>query len=256
MSSPIITNIYGELEPSKEYVAICKRDGQMRCYIPTLKKKELSYYFYEGQFYDENSAPPGAFPLSAEQYTILTTLIVQGKTLGWHSDQRPYIYEPWTRPNYTSNSANEDGTVFSASSEYSASYAAYKAMDGVKSGTYTGCWVVASGATAAWLRISFPYKLLLTKLTHYNGYSFGSSSESVAVTATYYSGVDTNGQVLINTFTTSTTNWAQYSYGINSGIAVSSIYLNIPSFPSSTTLHIAVGEIEIEASKIIYEVGE
>jgi hypothetical protein len=220
-----------------------------------------SWYFSDGQFYWEN-APEGAYQLTNLEYATLTNLIGQGKTLGWYANQRPYIYEAWTHPGYGSNNDNPDGAVFTASSEAS-NRNAYKAMNGAYGGTGLDDWR-PDVEGPAWWQVFFPFKIMITFLKHHNchrtgsqigaaagivGHYFADAAETIPIGDTFDSGGASGS---------STTGQGEYTvYDSTVPIITDTIRLNkISGTGGDSRGSAGIGEADLIASKIIYEVAE
>ena len=81
-------------------------------------------------------------------------------------------YLPWTQPIATGETTAIDGgdMVITASSQ-SSTYQAYKAMDGVSSGTTaTTGWGTSNTTAVQWWQVKFPYEIRITGLTGYQRY--------------------------------------------------------------------------------------
>jgi hypothetical protein len=219
------------------------------------------WYFHDGQFY-WNNAPEGAYELTDSEHTTLLRLIDQGKSLGWYANQRPYIYEAWTRPNYTANTGNPDGAIFTASSEYTYSGTvlrrAYQAMDGVYASAGLNEWRPEE-AGPAWWKVVFPFKILITKLTHQNTHRTGSEIAGSAGIIGQYFGNSEATIPIGDQFDSGGTSVAFYEvYNSQTPVVADTIYLvKTASTGGDTTRGTAgIGEVILVADKIIYEVGE
>jgi hypothetical protein len=219
----------------------------------------VTWYFSDGQFYWDN-APAGAYELTDLEHDALLNLINGGKSLGWHENQRPYIYEAWTRPNYTSNTGNPDGALFSASSEYSHSGTvlrdAYQAMDGAV-GSLDEWRPEESGP--AWWKVIFPFKIRITQLTHQNTHRTGSQVIGDAGIIGQYFG-DGGGTVPIgDPFDSGSTSMATCDvYDSQTPVITGTIYMEKTAGTGwdTTKGNAGIGEVILVADKIIYEVAE
>jgi hypothetical protein len=213
----------------------------------------LPYAHYNGNFYNNSSAPSGAYPISSIEYYQFHYYIALGKTLSWYENQRPYTYEEFTQLNATSNTLS-DGTIFSASSEAS-SRQAYKAMDGVKSGTSTSnCWS-CNALASGWWQVSFPYKLSITKLVHYNNYYSSNAGRSVG--GRFYADEQMTNPIGPAISTPDTSWYATTIYNSSTPLVTSLIFFNKTGpGESGTGLYSGIGELEITGTKIIYEAEE
>jgi hypothetical protein len=182
----------------------------------------------------------------------------QGKSLGWYANQRPYIYEDWAQPSYTSNTGNPDGAVFAASSEKDSLRFAYQAMDGnlAASGLHERR---PNDPGPAWWKVLFPFKIRITQLTHQNTYRSGSQiAGSAGIIGHYFA----DGEATIpigDQFDSGGTSVSLHLiYDSQTPIITNTIYLvKTASTGGDTTNGTAgIGEVVLEASKIIYEVAE
>lgn len=79
---------------------------------------------------------------------------------------------PWTQPVATGETTAIDGgnMVITASNAYSG-YDAYKAMDGIDTGTTaTTGWGINNTSAVQWWQVKFPYKIRITGITGYQRY--------------------------------------------------------------------------------------
>ena len=155
----------------------------------------------------------------------------------------------WTQPILTSNSTETSlGTVeVSAGSEYS-TYNAYKALDGIKSGTIaTTGWGVNNTSATTWWQIKFPYKIKITGLTGYQRYD--SNPANANTIGQFYTSSDKTtpiGDIYTNNIST---NWNAVAVsGIPSeGIITDTIYFEKTGGGSYGGL----GELEITAERVV-----
>jgi hypothetical protein len=218
--------------------------------------ENITWYFHNGQFYRDD-APEGAYQLTDLEHTTLINLMNQGKSLGWYANQRPYIYSNWTHPDYGSNDSNSDGALFSASSEYTYSHA-YMAVDNRISSTDIYEWR-PNAAGPAWWQVTFPFKIMLTGLIHHNCARTGSQiGGHSGIQGQYFA--DANGEVSIGPFFNSGGNPLPPYSVYSSDLPIITHIIRLEKIASTEGYtdrgDAGVKEVEITASKIIYEVGE
>lgn len=222
----------------------------LNSYLPAVSPT-YPWAHYDGTFYPASSAPSGAYPLTQSTYASLQSYLSGGGTLGWYSDQQPYVYEDsaWTQPVLTADSTSTaDGTITTiASSYYSWSTticSPYKAMNGVKSGNNNG-WFASSTSTAAgaWWQVKFPYQLRITGLTVYSP-TYNSGNPSV-IGQFWTSSARTNS-IGDQITTSSTYGGASAVTGIPSnGVITDTIYF----YETSAAGFGGIGELEITATR-------
>lgn len=160
-------------------------------------------------------------------------------------------FEPWTQPIATGETTAVDGgnMVITASNQYS-TYNAYKAMDGIKSGTTaTTGWGTNNTSAVQWWQVKFPYKIKITGLTGYQRYDttvanantvgrfYTSSSKTTPIGNTYNNAVSTNWNAVSVT-------------GIpTEGIITDTIYFE----KTGGGNYGGLGELVIEAEKVVME---
>jgi hypothetical protein len=158
------------------HYALATYDGEgMNFYIPATKV--LTPWAHSGgQFYPISAAPAGAYPITEFEYNLFNYYVAQGIELQWYSNQRPYVTKPWTQPIFTDSYVAPDGSRAAASNEdVSRGRLAYKAMNGQIGGDASTCWST-DNEFDGWWRVDFPYKIALSKLTHYNVKSVSSAA--------------------------------------------------------------------------------
>jgi hypothetical protein len=154
----------------------------MNFYVPATKAITL-WVHSNGKFYPVSNAPSGAYPITETEYNRFNYYVAQGNPLQWYANQRPYITKPWTQPIFTNSYVASDGSRIKASSEgIMYDDPAYRAMDGNISGGDGNFWTTDNSLTG-WWRVDFPYKIALTKLTHYNR---GGGDEYTPITGQYF----------------------------------------------------------------------
>jgi hypothetical protein len=209
---------------------------------------DATWYFSGGQFYRDD-APGGAYEPPNFEHTTLINLIDQGKSLGWYENQRPYVSAPWTQPIFTNSYVASAGSRIRASSEQT-SYgnSAYKAMDGSTTGGAGNFWAINDSVTG-WWRVDFPYKIALTKLTHYNR---GNGDQYAGITGCYYT-EETRATPIGDSFSLDGS-WATaviYDSAENP-IMTRGIYFQKTGGQAWS----GIGEVVLEATSMTYEAGE
>lgn len=169
------------------------------------------------------------------------------KCLEEYNESEVY-YLPWVQPIATGATTAIDGgdMVITTSNEYS-TYNAYKAMDGVSSGTTaTTGWGTNNTTAVQWWQVKFPYKIRITGLTGYQrqdstpanantiGQFYTSSDKTTPIGDTYNNAVGVNWNAVSVT-------------GIPAeGIVTDTIYFEKTGGGS----HGGLGELKIEATDI------
>ena len=157
--------------------------------------------------------------------------------------------EEWTQPIITANTTTTTAgnIVCTASSQYSDAYGAWKALDGILSGS--DAWASVTAETKGWWQVKFPYKLKITGLTFYS--SHGTSNNYLSKDCQFFTSADMTTPIG-NAFVGSTVAFTPTQItGIPAeGVITDTIYLNITSSNSSG---IGMGGLQITAEKVVVE---
>lgn len=172
--------------------------------------------------------------VSFSEITKTLTNFTEGNNNGSLILSGDYVYD-WKQPTMTSNSKN--GITITASS-YNTTFYPYKAMDGLKTGTESSCFILNS--KTGWWKIDLEYNILISKIKLYNDYTTGNNR-----TKTFQIWTDENKTTALSEIITlPNTNFAETTITLEAPILTNSIYIELLS---SYGNYSGIGEIEITA---------
>lgn len=160
-----------------------------------------------------------------------------------------YLYEDWTQPVATASTTAIEGgdMVITASNEYP-TYNAYKALDGVKTGTTaTTGWGTYNTTAVQWWQLKLPYKIKITGLADYQRYD--TTPANANTIGRFYTSSDKTTPIGDEYNNTIATNWNRVEVtGIpEKGVVTDTIYFE----KTGGGAYGGLGELEITAQKQI-----
>jgi hypothetical protein len=228
--------------------ALTTYDGETMNFYTPATKVLTPWAHSNGKFYPIFKAPASAYPITEIEYHLFNRYVAQGNGLQWYANQRPYVTAPWTQPIFTNSYVAPDGSRASASNEdVSRGRLAYKAMNGQIGGDASTCWST-DNEFVGWWRVDFPYKIALTKLTHYNV----KSVSSAAIRGQYFT--DETLTVPIGAQFYITGEWESIvTYDSQENpIVTRAVYFK----KEMSNRWSGIGEVVLEAASMTYEAGE
>jgi hypothetical protein len=150
----------------------------------------------------------------------------------------------WTQPVFT-NYTTADGSRITAGNEQTTTSPqefAWKAMDGYTSGS-DRFW--GTTITPTWWKVVFPYKVLITRLIHYNRYDGAYAN----IEGRYWAD-EALDQPIGDAFSSGSVSWGTVTVYDGTAIPTDRIYFQ----KTGGNQYSGIGEVVITARKITYEV--
>jgi hypothetical protein len=238
-----VETVIGDDPGKRVYFFIRKENDQMRTYI-SVTGDHLPWSHYGGSFYTASMAPEGAYPLTQGQYDTLQYRIAAGDTIGWYANQRPYAMANWSQPVFTTYTASDGSTITAGNQEAGYGEYSWKAMDGITTGD--NFW--GTNVTATWWQVTFPHKIAITRLIHYNR----NGADYANITGRYWTGPEMTNP--IGAAFTLAGSWATRTVYNNAATAIitDKIYFQ----KTGGGVYAGIGEVVLTAKKISYEVPQ
>lgn len=169
-----------------------------------------------------------------EEITKSLNAFEEGKNNGSFIKKNEFEFD-WKQPIMSNENEND---IVITSSSFNSIYYPYKAMDGLKTGTETSCFIVDK--TTGWWKMKIAYPILISEIKFYNNYT---TSDNRTKTFKIWKD-ETKTEALSNVITIANSDFAIATITLTTPVLTNTLYIELLSSYGSYS---GIGELEITA---------